>query len=211
MRHDIVVRLAVAAMGFQDRLEQAKNVQAEAARAHAHAETQARAGRLATAQSRAKTMLPELAEAVNALRADKERSGRQLMAYGGPEDRYSGIIAAILTTIQEEEPGSRRWWRPPRVHNRRCLAGWWVRYRSSLNAQFEFEVPLDGQPLIGRYHNGQSTPKKWTFEEFARDGLHEYTVGGREYGPTEVKEITADEVFRDFLKVVNEHLVYLPD
>jgi hypothetical protein len=156
-------------------------------------------------------MLPELAEAVDALRADEERSGRLLIPRDKQEDRYSGIIGAILTTVEEEEPGSRRWWRPPRTRNRVCLAGWWVRYRSTIQAPFEFEVPLQGEPMVGRHHNGLSTPKKWTFEELAQDGLHEYVVGGGEGGPYEDREISADEVFRDFLKVVNEHLSYLPD
>jgi hypothetical protein len=202
--------LLSSAMGFQGRLDELKDSEAAAASARADAEALAKADRLATAQNRAKAMLPELTEAADALRVDQERSERQLMSYSNTEDRYSGIIGAMMTMVQEEEPGPRPWWRRRSIRSRLVFAGWWVRYRSTLQAPFEVEVPLCGQPTIGRYHNHVSAGPKWTPEIFAEGGLYEYTVGGEENGPIETKEITADEVFRDFLNIVTEHLLNLP-
>jgi len=187
-----------------------RTTQAEAVRAGAEAAAHATNDRLVAAQRRAKAMLGELDEAVGALRADQERSRRQLMSYGKTEDRYSGIIGAMVGTVREVEP-ARSWWRQPTTRERSCFAGWWVRYRSTAWAPFEFEVPLRGEPLVGEYFNHQSTPKKWTFADFADGGLYEYTVGGEESGPRETREITADEAFRDFLKVVQEHLLLVSE
>ena len=154
-------------------------------------------------------MLAELREAIDALREDHEYSERQLMSYRGPDERYSGIMGAMLTTVREETQ-STHWWKGPSVQQRKRFAGWWVRYRSTENAPFEFEVPLVGSPNVGRYRSNIPAEEKWTFEDFAAGGLYEYQRGGDELGPIETKEIGADQVFREFLGIVKEHLLYLP-
>jgi hypothetical protein len=195
-------------MGFQDRLDDMRCTQAEAARTQAEADVRARGDRQAAARKRARALLPELDEAVEALRADHERSLRQLMSHGKTGDRYSGSIGAMLTSFRATEP-RHPWWRRPTVRDRLELAGWWVRYRSTDQAPFEFEVPLCGQATVGRYRNHVSSGPKWTFEVFADGALYEYERGGGEYGPCETKEIAADEVCRNFLSVVTGHLLRL--
>jgi hypothetical protein len=196
-------------MGFKDRLAQEQEAQAASAQAHAEAAARARDTKLGAARKAAEAMLTELYEAVDALREHKERSEQQLMKY--PDHaRYSGNVGAIMATVKEETP-SKHWWLKPVVQHRQVLDGWWFRYRSTENAPFEFEVPLTGPPSVGRYDSaGRSAGKKWTFEDFATGGLYEFQRGGEELGPIETKEIGADQVFRDFLSTVKEHLLHLP-
>jgi hypothetical protein len=191
-------------MGFRDRLSQERD--AAAATAHTEAETAARARdtRLAAAIRAAEAVVTEVYEAADALREDQTRSEQQLMSFRDPDSRYSGNIGTILTTVREETPPN-HWWQRPTVRQRPAFAGWWVRYRSSMNAPYELEIALVGEPKVGLYSSDGSSGMKWGLEDFAAGGVYDYQYG--EYH--KVKEIRADEVLRDALGVIKEHLLYL--
>lgn len=192
-------------MGFRDRLSEERD--AAAAAAHAEAETAARARdtRLGAAIRAAEALVTEVYEAADALRENQTRSEQQLMSFRDSDSRYSGNIGTILTTVREETPPS-HWWQRPTVRQRPAFAGWWVRYRSSMNAPYELEIPLVGEPKVGLYSSDGSSGIKWGLEDFAAGGVYDYLYG--EY--YESREIRADEVLRDALGVIKEHLLCLP-
>jgi hypothetical protein len=193
-------------MGFRDRLEQKREEQTHAAQAQAEQTARAEATKKAVAQRDAAAMLPDMYEAVEALRADQERSARQLLSKGELGTRYTGIIGAMGSSTKERVEGP--WYRRPTYRDRAEFAGWWIRYRSTDQAPFEFEVPLVGGPRVGRYTFNSSGPMS-TLEDFANGGVHEYAVQVEETGPDETRVVTADEVFRNFLWVVEQHLLHL--
>jgi hypothetical protein len=192
-------------MGFRDRLSEERD--AAAAAAHAEAETAARARdtRLRAAISAAKALVTEVYEAADALRENQTCSEQQLMSFRDSDSRYSGNIGTILTTVREETPPS-HWWQRPTVRQRCAFAGWWVRYLSSMNAPYELEIPLVGEPKVGLYSSDGSSGIKWGLEEFAAGGVYDYLYG--EYYKS--REIGADEILRDALGVIKEHLLCLP-
>src|SRR5947208_460512 len=95
-------------MGFQDRLEAMREAKARAARSRDDAV--ARDQR--SARRRAEARLPEVYEAVEALRADRERSERYLMAYVRDQmarhhsqvpSRDSSGFGAIVSVERDQE------------------------------------------------------------------------------------------------------------
>jgi hypothetical protein len=134
------------------------------------------------------------------------------MPRSGHGDRYGGIIGAIVSDGRELQP--RAWYQlRPTYETHRRFAGWWVRYKATDSGPFELEIPLDGDVRVIRYaSNFDSSPsdQKWTLEAFVEGGVYEYTRGGGESGPFRHLEITADRVLTDALRIIEDHLLYLP-
>ncbi|HEX8744038.1 MAG TPA: hypothetical protein VF712_12980 [Thermoleophilaceae bacterium] len=196
-------------MGFQDRVERKREEQAQAAAAKAERAARDKAARAKAGRESATQLLPEVRDAAEALRADRERSERQLMP--GTERRYVGAIGAIVSTTREEKPGP--WYQlRPSYRDRRDFAGWCVRYYSPSQAPFGLEIPLTGDPSVVRYGSNfmrSSSDQKWTLEAFADGGIYEYRAEDGESGPVR-REISADKLLHDALQIIEEHLLYLP-
>lgn len=200
-------------VGFEDRLERSRREKAEAERAQAQQASRARAARSDAARTRGAKLIPEVRGAARALRADRERSERQLMPRHKGGDRYGGVIGAIVAVAHELQPGP--WYQLlPTYLERTELTGWWIRYKSTERAPFELEVPLTGEPRVIRYSSSfgpSHSDETWTLEAFVEGGLYEYPWGGHsERGPVEYRVVAADEVLLSALGVVHEHLLHLP-
>jgi hypothetical protein len=198
-------------MGFQDRLDRKREEQAHAADARAKRATRERAALVKAAQERGGSLIQEVLEAAGALRSDRERSERLLMPQSGSGSRYGGLIGAIVRITRDEQP--RAWYQlRPTYVERTQFGGWWVRYSATDSGPFELEIPLAGDPSVVRYvSNFDASPsdKKWTLEAFVKGGVYEYTRFGED-GPGRQLHTTADAVLSSALRIIEDHLLYLP-
>jgi translation initiation factor 2 beta subunit (eIF-2beta)/eIF-5 len=194
-------------MGFQDGLERKRAEQAQAASATADRVARARASAIKTAREGGAKLIPEVREAAEALRADRERSERALRG----SSRYGGIIGTIQSSRRVERP--RAWYQlRPTYETHHRFEGWWVRYKATDSGPFEVEIPLDGDVRVVRYaSNFESSPsdRRWTLEAFVDGGVYEYTRGGDE-SPVRHLEVTAARVLSDALRIIEDHLLHLP-
>jgi hypothetical protein len=194
--------LIVATMSFQDRLKRAREAQERAAQAQSEAIKDAEeedAQRRSAVGETAKKMLPQVLEAVQALREDEARSRAALMARPNPSDRWYPGLGPMLGTVQTRE--KRRYLPGFAVYQGWGFIGWWIR-----SEPFEFEIPLDGSPVAGMMSNVSSSPKR-SLESFAQQGIYVYHVG--EGGPLKRREGTAVQGFSDLLTQVMGHLLTL--
>jgi hypothetical protein len=197
-----VSALICTAMSFQDRLKRAREAQERAAQAQSEAIKGAEeedARRRSAAGKAATKMLPQVLEAVQALRDDEPRSRATLMARPNPADRWYPGLGPMLGTVQTR--AKRRYLPGFAVYQGWGFIGWWVR-----SEPFEFEVPLDGAPVAGMMSSVTSSPKR-SLESFAQKGIYVYHVG--EDGPLRPREGTAAQGFSDFLTQVMGHLLTL--
>ena len=191
-----------SAMSFQDRLNRAREVQDLAAQAQAEAHKDAAEKdetRRAEAGKAALGMLPQVRDAIRALKEDEPRSRPALMARPNRSDRWYPALGPMLGTVHTRE---KRHFLPGfATYEGWGFVGWWVR-----SERFEFEIPLDGSPVAGPTSVVCESPTL-SLENFARKGIYDYYVG--EDGPSERREERATQGFSDFLTEVMGHLVSL--
>ncbi len=189
-------------MSFQDRLNRAREEQARREGAQAEedkvaAETEEtrreEAGKVALA------MLPQVRQAIRALKDDEARSRAALMARPNYWDRRYPALGPMLGTVHTRE--KRRFLPGFATYQGWGFIGWWVR-----SERFEFEIPLEGSPVAGPTPIVCESPTL-SLESFARKGIYDYYVG--EDGPRERREERATQGFSDFLTEVMGHLLSL--
>jgi hypothetical protein len=189
-------------MSFQDRLNRVREAQARTTEDQAEADKDAAEKdkkRREEAGEAAERMLPQIHEAIQALRDDAPRSRAALMARPNRSDRWYPALGPMLGTVHTRE--KRRFSPGFATYQGWGFIGWWVR-----SARFEFEVPLDGSPVAGPTSIICASPTL-SLESFARKGIYDYYVG--EDGPREHREERATQGFSDFLTEVMGHLLSL--
>jgi hypothetical protein len=189
-------------MSFQDRLKRAREAQDAGAEAQVEADKVAAekdAERRLVAGEAAEKMLPQVLQAIQALRENEPSSRAALMARRDPSHRWHPALGPMLGAVHTRE--KRRFWPGFATYQGWGFIGWWVR-----SARFEFEIPLDGSPVAGPTSIVCASPTL-SLESFARKGIYDYYVG--EDGPRERREERATQGFSDFLTEVMGHLVSL--
>ncbi len=189
-------------MSFQDRLNKTREEQARRERAQAAANkvaTEKDEKRRAEAGEAALGMLPQVHQAIRALRDDEPRSRAALMARPNYSDRWYPALGPMLGTVHTRE--KRRFLPGFATYHGWGFVGWWVR-----SARFELEIPFDGSPVAGPTSIVCRSPTL-SLESFARKGIYDYYVG--EDGPRERREERATQGFSDFLTEIMGHLLSL--
>jgi hypothetical protein len=189
-------------MSFEDRLKRKREAQDAAAESHAEAGKIAAnedAERRLVAGKAAEKMLPQVLEAIQALRNEEPRSRAALMARRDPSHRWYPALGPMIGAVHTRE--KRRILPGYATYHGRGFIGWWVR-----SARFEFEIPLDGLPVAGPTSIICKSPQ-FSLESFASKGIYDYYVG--EDGPLERREERATQGFSDFLTEVMGHLLSL--
>lgn len=195
-------------MGFQERLDHDRQRQADAARAEAEATERARKARLQEKERARKAglaLLPEVWEAVKALRRDRARSEALLMSppyrYDGPRIyRGANILGPITGQVRRSE--KRRFLPGTAVRTETGFLGWWTR-----SAPFEFEIPLEGPPQAGAFIGPTQSPPA-SLEVFVQRGIYEYSETD-EFGPHTVVDVSVDFGLRYLIGKIEEHLLRL--
>lgn len=201
-RPPVVSALIWLVMSFQDRLNKVREEQARQDEAQAEAdkvaaekdeERREEAGKVALA------MLPQVRQAIQALRDDEPRSREALMARPNRSHRWYPALGPMLGTVNTRE--KRRFLPGFATYQGWGFIGWWVR-----SERFEFEIPLKGSPVAGPTSIICESPTL-SLESFAGKGIYDYYVG--EDGPRERREERATQGFSDFLTEVMGHLLSL--
>ncbi len=181
------------------------------ARAHVEAAEQERAAAYEDARVDAEALLPQAKEAISALRAARQRSATHLVeeflfqAVRSGYSRGSFGFGPIVTQFYDQKGKGpfRRSVGPQRSE----LIGWWMR-----REPFEFEVPLLGPTTVSRFQTmNWSVSPIGSLDEFARGVMYEYFSQPTESGPVVTHQVPAARGLREFIKEVEDHLVYLPD
>ncbi len=193
-------------MGFQDRLDNDRKKQAEVARAEAEATEIAHKARLQEEERARKAglaLLPEVYEAVKALRHDRARSEAFLMSppyrYDGPRVyRGANMVGPIIGQVRRRE--QKRFLPGMAVRTETGFLGWWTR-----SAPFEFEIPLEGPPQAGPFLGPTKSPLA-SLEVFVQRGIYEYI---ETHEPYTMVAVSVDSGLRYLIDKLKEHLLRL--
>lgn len=132
-------------MGFQERIDAQRQARADAARAETERDEREREARRTAARAEAMELLPQVHEAIDALRRDSERSAALLMRGQEPGVRRNWGLGAMTETVYDRD--ARRWYRTADQH-RRSVFG-------ATNPKGPLEALADGA-LYGHSSEGTS-------------------------------------------------------